>query len=302
MGEANLTSTNVTTALNTILHEVTGAIFPWSYSEVLKILGVAAAIALTVVIASGIKLIMRKLVSSKLPRHIYVPIERVIFYSIIAIGVTAALSPLGIDLTGLLVAGGVTGVVVGFAAQTVVANALSGIFLHIDRPLKLGDPVQVENVSGHVVDISIFSTRIKTWDGNIVRIPNDKLFSSLITNYTASVARRIEFKIGISYSSDIGKAKEAILKVLNDHPLVLVNPPPEVFVEDFGDSAIVLAARCWAPAQLWFATKKQLLELIKKAFDEVGVEIPFPQLDLHVKEGVKIVIKREKQEMAASTT
>ena len=293
---------NLTTAINTIVKEVASTLTFWSYSDFLKFLGVAAAVGLTVAIALGIRLALRKLVSSKLPRHIYVPIERIVFYGIIAAGVTAALSPLGIDLTGLLVAGGVMGIVVGFAAQTVVANALSGIFLHIDRPLKLGDPVQVENISGHVIDISIFSTKIKTWDGNIVRIPNDKLFSTLITNYTASVARRIEFKIGISYSSDIGKAKEAILRVFNDHPLVLINPPPEVFVDDFGDSAIVLAARCWVPAPLWLRIRKELLELIKKSFDEVGVEIPFPQLDLHVKEGVKIVIKREKQEMAASTT
>jgi len=293
---------NLTTAINTIVKEVASTLTFWSYSDFLKFLGVAAAVGLTVAIALGIRLALRKLVSSKLPRHIYVPIERIVFYGIIAAGVTAALSPLGIDLTGLLVAGGVMGIVVGFAAQTVVANALSGIFLHIDRPLKLGDPVQVENISGHVIDISIFSTKIKTWDGNIVRIPNDKLFSTLITNYTASVARRIEFKIGISYSSDIGKAKEAILRVFNDHPLVLINPPPEVFVDDFGDSAIVLAARCWVPAPLWLRIRKELLELIKKAFDEAGVEIPFPQLDLHVKEGVKIVIKREKQEMVASTT
>ena len=293
---------NLTTAINTIVKEVASTLTFWSYSDFLKFLGVAAAVGLTVAIALGIRLALRKLVSSKLPRYIYVPIERIVFYGIIAAGVTAALSPLGIDLTGLLVAGGVMGIVVGFAAQTVVANALSGIFLHIDRPLKLGDPVQVENISGHVIDISIFSTKIKTWDGNIVRIPNDKLFSTLITNYTASVARRIEFKIGISYSSDIGKAKEAILRVFNDHPLVLINPPPEVFVDDFGDSAIVLAARCWVPAPLWLRIRKELLELIKKSFDEVGVEIPFPQLDLHVKEGVKIVIKREKQEMVASTT
>ena len=293
---------NLTTAINTIVKEVASTLTFWSYSDFLKFLGVAAAVGLTVAIALGIRLALRKLVSSKLPRHIYVPIERIVFYGIIAAGVTAALSPLGIDLTGLLVAGGVMGIVVGFAAQTVVANALSGIFLHIDRPLKLGDPVQVENISGHVIDISIFSTKIKTWDGNIVRIPNDKLFSTLITNYTASVARRIEFKIGISYSSDIGKAKEAILRVFNDHPLVLINPPPEVFVDDFGDSAIVLAARCWVPAPLWLRIRKELLELIKKSFDEAGVEIPFPQLDLHVKEGVKIVIKREKQEMVASTT
>ena len=299
MGNAGINGANTTATISTLLHEVANAVFPWSYSDIVKFLGVAAAIALTVVVASGIRLVMRKLVKSRLPKHIYVPLERFIFYGIIAVGVTAALSPLGIDLTGLLVAGGVVGIVVGFAAQTVVANALSGIFLHIDRPLKLGDPVQVENISGHVIDISIFSTRIRTWDGNIVRIPNDKLFSSLITNYTASVARRIEFKIGISYSSDIGKAKEAILEVFNDHPLVLVNPPPEVFVEDFGDSAIVLAARCWVPAQLWFIIRKELLELIKKAFDRVGVEIPFPQLDLHVKEGVKIVIKHDKQ---SSTT
>ena len=248
-----------------------------SIESATKIFSVIITIVASVFIAVLVRWILRKSVRKHFPQYIYVPLERVIIYGIAIVGSILALQPLGLQLTGLLVAGGVVGIVIGFASQTVVSNLLSGIFLFIDKPLKVGDPVEVEGVSGRVIDISIFSTRIRTWDGVLVRIPNEKVFTSIISNFEKNPVRRVVLKVGISYTSDVEKAREAIIKAIEEHPYTLINPPPEVFVDEFGENGIILTVRWWAPSQVWFTTKKELLEKIKKALDEAGIEIPFPQ-------------------------
>jgi len=262
-----------------------------TWDQLLKYVGVAAAIAVVIVVAFFIRLSLRRGLKPRVEPHVYAVIEKVVVYGVVALGVMASLSPLGIDLTGLLVAGGIAGIVIGLASQTVFSNLISGVFLYIDRPLQIGDPVSVGDVSGQVIDISVLSTKIRSWDGYIVRVPNDKVFQSAIMNYGRAVARRVVYSIGISYGSDVGRAREAILKVMEDHPFVLKEPPPEVFVNEFADSAIVLTARCWTPSQVWFPTKAALLEVIREELKKHGVEIPFPQLDLHVKEDVKVLVR-----------
>ena len=117
----------------------------------------------------------------------------------------------------------------------------------------------------------------------MVRLPNSTVFNANITNYAAVPARRIEFPVGIAYGSDVQAAKEAIMGALRAHPLVLEEPPPEVFVDELGDSAIVLKVRAWAPTEVWFPVRKELVELVLRTLGEAGIEIPFPQLDVHLK-------------------
>lgn len=255
---------------------------------------IAVTIVAGVLIALLTRYFMRRSIARRFPKYIYVPMERIVVYGIIIVAIIIATRPLGIDLSALLVAGGVLGIVIGFASQTVVSNLLSGIFIFVDRPLKIGDPVRIEDVEGKVVDISVFSTRVRAWDGYIIRIPNDKVFNSIILNYERNPVRRIAFKIGISYSTNIEVAKRAVLNAIEEHPFTLVEPPPEVFVEDFGDNAIILSVRCWAPTTVWFATKKDLLEAIKREFDELGVEIPFPQRVIWLPETLKVSLEESR--------
>ena len=253
--------------------------------QIITYLGVAVTIVLAIVIAWVLRYLFRRSVWKKLPQYMYVPLEKAIFYGIIALGAITALRPLGLDLSGLILAGGIIGIAIGFASQTVVANLLSGLFLYIDRPLKIGDAVNVEGAEGRVLDISIFSTKIRSWDGYIIRVPNDKLFNSIISNYVGAPVRRMVFKLGISYSSDIEKAREVINKVIEEHPFTLVQPAPEIFVDDYGDNAIILNIRWWAPSTVWFQTKKDVITSIKKALDDAGIEIPFPQRVVWMKKG-----------------
>ncbi|MEM4830531.1 MAG: mechanosensitive ion channel family protein, partial [Zestosphaera sp.] len=184
---------------------------------------------------------------------------------------------LGINLSGLLLAGGITGIIIGFALQNVVANLVSGIFLAIERPVRIGDGISLGSVTGVVEDVNIFSTIIRTYDGLFVRVPNSAVFTSNITNYTAHVARRFEYVIGISYGNDAKKAIEVIKKVIEEHPLALKRPEPQVFVDNLGESSVNIIIRVWAPSQEWYTVKMDLLWEIKRKLEENGISIPFPQ-------------------------
>ncbi|ABM80229.1 mechanosensitive ion channel family protein [Hyperthermus butylicus] len=266
-----------------------------------KILASMAIIVATVFIAAMAKHVIRRSLQQRLPLHIYKTIENIVFYSIVAAGAISILGLFGVSLSGLIVAGGFAGLVVGLASQQTISNLVSGIFLLIEQPLRVGDPVNIDNVGGIVADIGILSTRIRTWDGYIVRIPNSKVFDAKIENYQRTKARRVEYEVGISYRSDIEKAIEALRKMIEEHPYCLVNPGPQIFVDRYADSAVILKIRCWTPPQVWFNTKIELQTMTKKVLEEAGVEIPFPQLDLHIKDSTTIPVEfspmeREKEQ------
>ena len=213
------------------------------------------------------------------PESVAKPIYNTIYYTIISIGIVAALETYGINLSSLLVAGGFAGIIVGFASQQVFSNVLSGFFLYIERPFSVGDPIEIEGarISGVVSDITMLSTRILGWDGVTYRVPNGTLFGSNIKNLSSLVARRVEYLVSIGYGDDIDKAKEVIKNVIDKEPLALIYPSPEIYVEELGDSGVILKVRFWAPTSKWFEAKKKVLEKIKVALDKAGIEIPFPQ-------------------------
>jgi small-conductance mechanosensitive channel len=184
---------------------------------------------------------------------------------------------LGVKLSGLLVAGGIAGLAIGFASQSVIGNLISGLFLMIERPIAIGNVVNIDGTVGIVEDIRIISTTLRTFDGPFMRVPNQKIFTANITNYAQNVARRFEYVIGIRYSDDADKAIEVIKKLIEEHPLILINPAPMVFVDNLGDNSVNIIVRIWAPATEWFGVKTELLWKIKQALEKEGIEIPFPQ-------------------------
>ena len=204
---------------------------------------------------------------------------KLFYYAIVTLAFFIALNIAGLTgkLTTLLAAAGITGIVLGFSAQTVVSNFISGIFMYFDKPLEIGDPVEVAGYSGIVHDIRILSTRIRTWDGLLVRIPNEKLFNSEIKNLQKYPARRVDIVVGIAYKEDAEKAIEVIKKTLDEMPYVLAEPEPTVFVDNLGDNSVNIAIRAWAPSEKWFDVRTQIVQRVKEALDEAGIEIPFPQ-------------------------
>ncbi|MGC8974735.1 MAG: mechanosensitive ion channel family protein [Thermoprotei archaeon] len=230
-----------------------------------------ASMSVTVILAKLITLALKRALIDKIKKNLLNMILKIVYYTIIII-VFLSLTPLiGINLSGLLLAGGIAGIIIGFALQNIVANLVSGIFLAIERPVKIGDSVSLGNVAGVIEDINIFSTIIRTPDGVFVRVPNSTVFTSNIMNYTAHVARRFEYVVSISYDDDAQKAIEIIKEVIEEHPFALKKPEPQVFVDNLGESSVNIVVRVWAPSQEWYSVKMDLLWRIKKRLEENGI-------------------------------
>jgi len=227
--------------------------------------------------AKGIVLYTRRLLKEKVDKGQLEIFAKVLYYTIIVTAVLVVLPFLGVKPSGLLVAGGVVGLAIGFASQSIIGNLISGIFLIIERPIKMGQSVNIEGTVGIVEDIRIMSTTLRTFEGLYVRVPNQKVFTSNITNYVANVARRIDYSIGVPYSADAEKAISLIKKLIEAEPFALKNPEPVVYVDNLGDNSVNLLVRFWAPVSEWFSLKSKMLWRMKKALEGEGIEIPFPQ-------------------------
>ena len=199
-------------------------------------------------------------------------------YSLILTAIVLFIFPvLKVELSSLLVAGGVVGIIIGFASQSIVANLISGIFLMLEHPIKIGDQVNIDSHSGVIEDISFVSTIIRTFDGLYVRLPNEKVFTNNITNYVANVARRFEYVIGITYDSDADKAIAIIKNIIDDDPIAFKNPTPTVFVDKLDENSVNIFVRIWSPATEWYSVKTRMLWVIKKTLEENGITIALPQ-------------------------
>jgi small-conductance mechanosensitive channel len=202
---------------------------------------------------------------------------KIFSYGIMIVAILWVMPMIGLEPAGLMVAGGIVALAIGFASQSIISNLISGLFLMGERPVKIGDLVEISGNLGFVEDIHIISTSIRTLDGNYIRIPNETVFTTSIINYTSTPVRRFEYSVGISYADDAELAIQIIKNLINDHPLALVSPGPQVYVEALGDNSVDIVVRVWSPSTEWFPVKMDLLWMIKKALDEAGIEIPFPQ-------------------------
>lgn len=247
-------------------------------------------------IAHGVRLFTTRVIGSKLPHDARKSLSRALYYGIIAIALLSALGVSGLDLSGLFLAGGILGIVIGFATQSLVSNLISGLFLHFDKPMKVGDPVlitgKLPDIAGIVVEVTALSTRFRMFDGTYVRLPNSDVFLSEIRNFSGAVARRVEFSIGVAYREDTVEVIDVIKDSLMRTPLVLVEPAPDLYVNNLGDSSVQINVWCWVPFSVWFDMKKQLVEQIKRELDAKGIEIPFPQRVLHLPDSSKKKTKR----------
>ena len=241
-----------------------------------------AATALAILLASVIAGFIigrrvRLLLQTRVSRDLALIISRAVSYAIYSLGVIAALSQLGVNVNVFLLAGGVAGIVIGFASQTIAANLLSGIFLYLDRPFKQGEPVEINGIGGILHDVSIFSTKIRRWDGVLVRIPNEEVFKSIIEMPARSLARRIDYQIPLAREADVARARDAILRELEKHSLVLAEPPPEVYIESMGEYGTLITVRYWSPAKRWFDAKVSVIESVRRALEREGIEIAAPR-------------------------
>ena len=267
--------------------------FEWIHSiDWIRILIAFAVFSIGIFLSLLIRRVIYRVSIKFMPKDIGSILSKITYYVLVIIVVISTFGVLGVDLTGFIIAGGILGIILGFALQSVTSNFVSGLFLFWERPLKIGDLVEIDGQIGRVVDISIMSTKIVGLDGVLIRIPNEKVFQAIINNPSKTIARRIDFVVGISYRSDAEKAYNVIRDIVLKHPFVLVYPEPEIFVEELGDSSVNIRVRVWVPTNEWYNVRKELLWKIKKALDQAGIEIPYPQHDLWFRSPLEIRLKK----------
>lgn len=240
----------------------------------------------TFMVSGILKIFLEKILQkkTKLARGIPATISATIRYFIIILGVMFALSAAGIELGKFSLLAGALGVGIGFGLQNIVNNFISGLIIIYERPLQVGDTIEIEKLLGQVNSIGIRSSKVKTYDGAEVVVPNGNLISNQLINWTLSDnKRRIEIKVGVSYSSDPNKVLELLEKVASENADVLKLPPPAALFEDFGDSSLNFRLLFWVPYDIGMGTKSQVAIGIYNIFKENKIEIPFPQIDLNMK-------------------
>jgi small-conductance mechanosensitive channel len=207
--------------------------------------------------------------------------SRFVLYLGIGFVIFTVLTELGFKLTTLLGAAGIVGVAVGFAAQTSVSNIISGLFIVAERPFGVGDVITVGNVTGEVLSIDALSVKLRTFDNRYVRIPNETVLKTEVTNITRFPIRRVEITVGVAYKEDIGKVRDVLLDIVHKNPLCLNHPEPLVLISGFGNSSVDLTLMVWATKGDYLTVKNAVAEEIKRRFDQEGIEIPFPHLSLY---------------------
>lgn len=209
---------------------------------------------------------------------------------VMLIGLLVAISALGINITPLAAAIGAAGLVIGLALQGTLSNFASGILILMYRPFDVGDVVNAGGVFGKVDAMTLVSTRILTFDNQVNWVPNDAIWNNVITNATALETRRVDMVFGIGYGDDMASAQSIIEKAVADHPLVLADPAPTIRVNELGDNSVNFIVRPWARTSDYWDVYWDLMRKVKERFDEAGINIPFPQRDLHLSGPVEVVV------------
>lgn len=194
-------------------------------------------------------------------------------------------SSFGLDATSVVAVIGSAGVAIGLALQGSLSNLAGGVLILLLKPFKVGDYI-IEDTNkneGTVTEIQIFYTKLTTADERTVVLPNGVLANSSLTNVTDTGIRRLDMTVGISYKADLKLAKETAKSLLDSDNATIKNKEIDVFVSELGDSAVILNLRCYVKAEDYWPTRSRMLEAVKLAFDESGIEIPYPQMDVHVK-------------------
>lgn len=252
---------------------------PWAINIVMALV---IYIVGRIVVRIVVNLVKKLLVKAKMDDILVNFVSSIISSILILFVIVAALDQLGVDTTSFIALVGAAGLAIGLALQGSLQNFAAGVMLIIFRPFKAGDFVEAGGTSGVVEDISIFSTTMKTPDNREVIIPNGAIYGGTITNYSAKETRRIDMVFGIGYDDDIRLAKEIINEVVSADERVLKEPETLIAVSDLADSSVNFAVRPWVKSGDYWGVKFDLTEKIKLAFDEKGISIPYPQMDLHL--------------------
>jgi small-conductance mechanosensitive channel len=225
--------------------------------------------------------LVARLLADRFSAHHGQLIRRVVFYLVLGLFIASTLRELGFSLAVLMGAAGVLTVAVGFASQTSASNLISGLFLIGERPFETGDIIRVGSTTGEVLSIDALSVKLRTFDNLFVRIPNETLIKSEVTTLTRFPIRRVDLTVGVAYKEDIERVREVLFDVADRNRLCLDEPPPLFIFQGFGDSSLNIQFSVWATRENFLALRNSITAEIKAAFDQAGIEIPFPHRSLY---------------------
>jgi small conductance mechanosensitive channel len=205
-----------------------------------------------------------------------------VYYSILLITLIVALALIGFPITALLTASLIIVVILGIALQQSIANLAATIIFMLFQPFKLGEQIKSNNVLGTVKEIQFFSTVLVSGDNMEVTIPNSKIQGDTLLNYTRLGKLREDFVFGVSYQADLEKVKRVLHELVTSDPRVLADPAPLIFVKELGDNSVQVAVRPWVKPEDYWTLQWDLPERVKLRFDAEGIDIPYPQRDVHL--------------------
>jgi small conductance mechanosensitive channel len=230
-------------------------------------------------------LLSRVLDRRGLDEHAKVPLRKLTWFVMLfaAIAVAFGFAGFGSFLTALATIAAAATLAIGFALQDVIANFVAGVFIFTDRPFRIGDWIEWDGHSGVVEDISLRVTRVRTFDNELLTVPNSQLTGGVIKNPVAKDQLRLQFLFGIGYDDDIDAATDIILEEAREHDEILDDPEPSVRLTDLGDSSVGLKSRVWIenPSRSDFvATRGEYVQAVKERFDDAGIDIPYPNREV----------------------
>jgi len=242
---------------------------------------VIVLVALGLPLAHFLSLLGEKITRKRFSEQTVMLVRKTILYTGVVLVATLALLDMGFKIGPLLGAAGVVGIAVGFASQTSVSNIISGLFLVSEKPFSVGDVIKVGETKGIVLSIDLLSVKLRTFDNQFVRIPNENLVKNEFTNVTRFPIRRLDIDIGVAYKEDVEHVKQTLLEVARRNPLCLDEPEPILLFTNFGDSALEFLFGVWFKKEDFFLLRCSIMQEIKERFDAEGIEIPFPHRTLY---------------------
>ena len=236
------------------------------------------------IIKSTVKILRTGKASQKMEptvAHFLANFVNIVLYVLLTVTIIAVM---GVPMASVIAAIASAGVAIGLALQGALSNFAGGIMILLFHPFRVGDFIEVDGFSGTVSDIDVFYTFLKTGDNKSVTVPNGSIMSNSVVNYSVGGTRRVELDIGVAYGSDIDRVKEILLEEGTKHELVLKDPAPICRLTEQGDSALNFTLRVWTETSNYWQVRFDVLEAVHKRLEGEGIEIPFPQMDVHVKQ------------------
>jgi small conductance mechanosensitive channel len=257
-------------------------VIPWGIKIVLAL----AIFYIGRMVVSSVVSVVSKLMRGRGTDEILVSfLTSILRWVLLLFVIIAALSQLGINTTSLVALLGAAGLAIGLSLQSSLSNFASGVMLIIFRPFTKGDFVEAGGAMGVVDKISIFTTTMTSPDNKEIIVPNGAILGNNITNFSARPTRRVDMVFGISYDDDIRKAKQLLEEIISADERVLAEPAPVIALGELGDSSVNFLVRPWAKSEDYWRLLWDTTETVKLKFDEAGISIPYPQMDVHFDKG-----------------